>query len=111
MSFGCLFDIINEFRGTEPTLFTLNFPICRGPADLSAEHFKVRLGLIPLFLLHRVSELSVGELIPQSFNSSQVGIGNIFHVREVNKIAAFCLCARDFDQSISSELSAVAIES
>jgi hypothetical protein len=51
MSFWCLFDIIDEFRSTKPTLLAFHFSIRRRPTNFSAKDFEISLGLLELFLL------------------------------------------------------------
>mmetsp|Transcript_26435 Transcript_26435/g.76208 ORF Transcript_26435/g.76208 Transcript_26435/m.76208 type:complete len:205 (-) Transcript_26435:25-639(-) len=104
MSFGSLFDIVNEFRSPKPTLFTFDFPIGRRPTNLTAKDFKVALTLLPFFLLYGISEFTTREFQPQSFNGRQVGSGNILHIGKVDKISLLLTSTRNINQSISSEL-------
>ncbi len=50
VSLGCLFEVVGEFRSTEPTLFAFDFPILSGPSNLLAEFFKVSLAKSHCFL-------------------------------------------------------------
>ena len=104
VALGRFLDIICELRSSKPALFAFHFTIRRSPANLTAENFKVSLGLSPLFLLNRVSKLTLGELLPKSLNCRQVSVWDILNISKVNKIAALGLCARDFNESIASEL-------
>jgi hypothetical protein len=53
MTFWCLFNIIDELGSSKPTLFSLDFPIRRSPADLSTKGFKIAFALFPFFLLRQ----------------------------------------------------------
>lgn len=51
MPLRCLLHIIDEFRCTEPTLFTFHISVFGSPSNFCAECLKVLFGLFILFLL------------------------------------------------------------
>ena len=104
MSLGCLFGVVSKLGRSEPSLLAFNFAVLRSPPNLSAKHFKVTFGLLPLALLDRVAKLSVGKLEPQAFHGCQVCTRDVLHICEINKVASLGFGARNFNQSVTSEL-------
>lgn len=104
VSLGRLFDIVNEFRRTKPTLLAFHLPVMCRPSNFTTELLKVPLGLLPLSLLHRISKLATGKLVPQSFHCGEIRVGYIFDICKVHKVAALGFGARDFNQCVASKL-------
>ena len=97
MSFRRLLDVVNEFGGAEPSLFSLRLSILCGPANLSAKNLKVSLALPPSLLLYTVSELTTRELVPQTFHGGEIRAGNVLDVGKVYKIPTLLLSSRKLD--------------
>lgn len=56
------------------------------------------------YLLNRVAKLSFGKLVPETLDRCQVGSRDALHIREVDKVTALFLGARDCNQGITSKL-------
>ena len=104
MSLGSLLGIVSELGSPEPSLLAFDFTVLGSPANLSAKDFKVTFGLLPLASLHRVAKFSIGELEPQTFHGGQISSGDVLYIGKVNKVAALCLGARNFNQGVTGKL-------
>jgi hypothetical protein len=55
-------------------------------------------------LLNRVSKLSTGEFIPQTFNGRKIRGGDSLHFGKVDKVSSFSFGTSEYDECITGKL-------
>jgi hypothetical protein len=77
----CPFQVINKFVGPKPPQLSLRLCIFCGPADTTAEHFKIPPAAVPYVPLNAVSKLAPAVAQPQLLHGTQICVGNLSRKR------------------------------